>query len=83
MANNYGDEQVLCPFFHEQRKTEILCAEEDQSGSSKEGRFRRFHSSFQKDNWMNNYCTGFLFRTCPTYLELEKEWNQKQGGEKR
>lgn len=87
MANNYGDEQVMCPFFHEQRNTEILCNDDDEkddiSGVMLRGRFLRFCNGGQKDNWMTDYCTGFLFRTCPTYLELEKEWERKHGGEKR
>lgn len=86
LANNYGDEQVLCPFFHEQDKTQIRCrdgdAENELAGVVRRGRFLGFCSAGQKDNWMTNYCTGFLYQTCETYKELEEEWKRREEKQK-
>lgn len=82
VANNYGDEQVYCPFYEGQEKTYIKCEgdleEEDKIRGVEDYRHLQFVSPASKDRWMNDYCTGFAYVECPMCKKISEKYREKE-----
>ena len=86
MANNYGDEQVVCPYYVEQSNTAVKCQGKIQAdelaGLKGQYGLLQFSSVGQKDKWLQNYCTGFAYHTCPYCKDMDAHWDKVLGGKK-